>query len=505
VSSDPTAFFGKAIYPGFKQIDERTHIIKLDADYETAGFLLEDSFRAEFYELNNNRASRGDFTPDVVARHNESYDHFQAANTFRAEKQLCEWLFVSGGYLFAHLDADGSFNQAFSSLSSSFPAFAGDSSDQIALEQKSHTINLNTLLGPWQGLSFSAGAQGEWLRREGLNDLLFQGAVPAPMGSSVDSMTADEDFALRYTKIPFAVLHAEARLQQEWTDHFERVLVDDGFNDNRDFVRDTDTTGDLKEYGGGFTVSPWQQISLEAGYKRREKKTDYDHRTDTDGSQPPLFFPGNGYPAFIVARDIVSDEVETKLVLRLATWLKTTLKYQWAATDYSTTTASATLRAFPTNVFYPGGEILAGDQDAHTYSINVTLNPRRRFYLSTSFCYSDSRVVSGANNGASVVPYEGNVYSILSSGNYVLNTRTDLHASYAFSRADYEQHNDAVGLPLGIRYDRHGLTAGITRRLTKNLSGTVQYGFFRYREPTAGGANDYTARAVFASLNLKIP
>jgi len=62
-----------------------------------------------------------------------------------------------------------------------------------------------------------------------------------------------------------------------------------------------------------------------------------------------------------------------------------------------------------------------------------------------------------------------------------------------------------VGLPLGIRYDRHGLTAGITRRFTKNLAGTVQYGFFRYREPTAGGANDYTARAVFASLNLRIP
>jgi hypothetical protein len=93
----------------------------------------------------------------------------------------------------------------------------------------------------------------------------------------------------------------------------------------------------------------------------------------------------------------------------------------------------------------------------------------------------------------------------LSSANFVLSKSTDLHATYSFSRADYRQHNEADGLPLGIFYDRHAVMAGITRRLLKNMTGTLQYGFFYYHEPTSGGANNYTAHAVLASLNVAMP
>jgi len=39
----------------------------------------------------------------------------------------------------------------------------------------------------------------------------------------------------------------------------------------------------------------------------------------------------------------------------------------------------------------------------------------------------------------------------------------------------------------------------------KNMTGTLQYGYFHYNEPTAGGANNYTAYAVMASLNVTLP
>src|SRR6185437_3048310 len=50
-SNDPTAFFGKAIYPGYKALDERTHILKLDVNHELFGYSIENNFRAEFYDL----------------------------------------------------------------------------------------------------------------------------------------------------------------------------------------------------------------------------------------------------------------------------------------------------------------------------------------------------------------------------------------------------------------------------------------------------------------------
>jgi mono/diheme cytochrome c family protein len=502
VSDDPTAFFGKAIYPGFKQIDERTHIIKLDADYEAGGFLLEDNFRAEFYDLKNTRINQGDFNPDVIARHDESYRHFQAANTFRTEKQLREWLFVSGGYLYTHLDGDGAFDQAFSSISAAFPTFIGDTSDRIALRQDSHTVNLNTMLGPWRGLTLSAGVQSEWMRREGLSDLLvpvFPAAVPAAASSNMDKWILEEDVAVRYNTIPYTVFYAEGRFQQERIDHFESAFLglQNQFDDSRDFVRDTDAIGDLRQYKVGFTVSPAPRISWEASYKLREKRNDYDHSLDSDGS------PVNGYPAFIRSRDVIGDEIEARLVLRLASWAKTTLKYQLTATDYHTSVGDLTSGI--TNVIYSGGEVLAGNQDAHVYSANATITPWRRLYCSTTFSYSDSRLVSPVNGAGIIVAYKGDVYNVLSSGTFVLNDKTSLRTTYSYSRADYRQNNESGGLPLGIQYDRHGLLAALTRKFTQNLNGSVQYGLFRYREPTAAGANDYKAHAIVASLTLRLP
>ena len=133
------------------------------------------------------------------------------------------------------------------------------------------------------------------------------------------------------------------------------------------------------------------------------------------------------------------------------------------------------------------------------------ITPWRRLYWSTTVSYSDSRMISGVNNDTIIAPYKGEVYSMLSSVNLAVNASTRFQASYSFSWADYRQDNETDGLPLGIHYVRHGLFAGVTRQFTKNLSGTAQYGFFRYREPTAAGANDYTAHAVMASLALKIP
>jgi len=37
---------------------------------------------------------------------NEGYRHFVGANALRLEKQVVDWLFLSGGYLYRKLDGD---------------------------------------------------------------------------------------------------------------------------------------------------------------------------------------------------------------------------------------------------------------------------------------------------------------------------------------------------------------------------------------------------------------
>jgi hypothetical protein len=305
------------------------------------------------------------------------------------------------------------------------------------------------------------------------------------------------------------VLFAEARLQQEWIDHYER----DDFNLERtDFLRDTDAQSDMALYRAGFTVSPWRPVLFEANVKQRRRESQYDHRTDAYPPADPVGgyyggdFSGNGYGAFITNRDLDTDELELKLVLRPVRWMKSTLRYQWVGTDFWTRTDRSVFTGFDPDTFdpvpvpQPGGDIFAGNFDAHVYSLNWTLSPWRRWTWSTTVSLSDARTVTGVNGRAGVVPYEGDIWTVLSSSSFVINPKTDWTASYVFSRSDYGQNNVTDGLPAGLVFSRHGALTGLSRRFSKSLRGHIQYGLFAYDDASYSGLNNYTAHAIMAGM-----
>jgi hypothetical protein len=109
----------------------------------------------------------------------------------------------------------------------------------------------------------------------------------------------------------------------------------------------------------------------------------------------------------------------------------------------------------------PGGTIFAYNYDAHVYSASVAINPWQHIYLNGTFSYRQSRSWTGHNFSPRVVDYAGDLYSVISGATYVQNSKTDLSAGYTYSWAGYGQHNEPAGLPLGIVYDWHILSAGI--------------------------------------------
>src|SRR6185503_3631728 len=118
---------------------------------------------------------------------------------------------------------------------------------------------------------------------------------------------------------------------------------------------------------------------------------------------------------FIRERNLLTDEVEAKLVLRPATWLKTTLSYKLLSTDYRNETEPS-----PGNSS-PGGGLLAGTYDAEVYSIGLTFTPRRRLSLSTTFSYQPTKLNTASSGFTAVVPYRGDIYSVVANGTYVLS------------------------------------------------------------------------------------
>jgi hypothetical protein len=292
---------------------------------------------------------------------------------------------------------------------------------------------------------------------------------------------------VRYTGLPHTALFGEARLKQE---DYTRSADQDGPH----FVQfASDARVRWQDYRIGFSSSPWPKISFGGHFRHRDRQTDYDY---------PLAVSDLAYPGFILARDIVSDEIEVRLAARLATWLKTTLTYQWSDSDFHTTTGDTS----PADVGLdatPGGRVFAGRYEAHTVSANATLTPFRRLYFAATLSYQNSQTTTANNDSPSVAPYRGDLWSLLASATYVLNQSTDIFASYAFSQARYGQNNVADGLPLGLDYDRHGVQVGLARRLSQRAMCRLQYGFYNYDEPTSGHLNDYTAHQVLAVLNLK--
>jgi hypothetical protein len=496
---------GKNIYPAAEDINEHTHIVKFDLNHEFYGWRLEDSARVEFYENNTRRDNLGIYTigpaPDTLVRTSEGLTHVEGVNTVSLERQLKDWWLLSGGYFYSKFDGDASFDQT--TVNSLGVPVSGTfwSSDDVVLKRESHILSLGNLFLPMDWLSASAGVQTEWTHQEGAGQVhLDQGdpnlpefftLYPATISSDQDKQKISENVSVRMTKIPYTVLFAEARLDQESIGQFQQdqPLPGGAVDPELTFLRDTDFTNDRREYRAGFDTSPWRWVSLGAHYKRRTSDSDYDN---------DKFPADSGYPGFLRARSIDTDEVQTKLVLRPFCWLKTTLTYQIISTDYSTTTEAV-----------PGGTgpegIQAGKYDAHVYGLNTILTPFQRLYFSGTFTYSDSRTHTAQNGDPSIVPYKGDGYSVLASANYALSTSATLHATYAFSSSDYSQHNFAEGLPVGLNYTRHALMAGISKRINSNITTSLRYGFYQYSEPSTGGINNYTAHGVFATLAMKWP
>ena len=479
------------IVPSIKAIDEHTHIIKLDVTHDFYGWHLEDNARVEFYSEKNRSDETNAFQAAGTTETRDKYNHVQGMNMLTLEKQIRDWWYLSGSGYYSKLEGTDFFNQTNGAFGLSW------NSQEITLRRESEIFSLTSLFTPLAGLSFSVGTQNEWTHEEGFGnapnlEFLITNAFE---NANLDTFKSMQNANLRFTKIPFTVLFADTRFEQESIGEFQSQAPAGAL------TRQTDATNYRYDLRGGFNTSPWRWSSLNAEYRWKSSDTGYNHSQDVWGSG--LGAPTNGYPAFILGRTIHGGEFETKLALRPANWLKTTLTYQIASTDYSTRTDPA-IDLGTLGPVSPGGTILAGKNDAQTCGFSATLTPIRRFYLYGAFTYSLSRLTTASHGDPSVVPYSGNVYTVITTASYALNPKTGLLATYNFSRGDYGQHNTA-GVPLGIDFTHQQLLVGLTRRFSDRVSASLRYGFSQYSEPSSGNLNNYTSHGVFATLACKWP
>jgi hypothetical protein len=486
----------KAIYPATQAVDEHTHILKLDVTHEFDDWHLANNARVEFYSENNLGVEPQVFagtSPGAFINTQDKYQSTQGMDTLMLEKQIRDWWFLSGGFYYSKLDGSDFFSQTIT------PGPASSlSSQQITLNRESEIFSVASLFTPLTYLTFSIGTQNEWTTQNGFGNSIpdLDLGTNTPANSNSDLFKASQNASLRYTKIPFTVLFADGRFDQETVGQFqEQAPGDPAETETR-----TDATNYRYNFSTGFNTSPWRWFALNAQYEYQYSDSDYNYPIDVVLGNTSV---SNGYPGFILNRKIKTDGFETKLDLRPANWIKTTLSYKIAGTDYSSVTDPAFDLSPPPQVASPGGSIMDGTLNTQTYGISATLTPIQRLYFYNAFTYTHSRTVTASNNDPSIVPYSGDIYTLTTAATYALNPKTSLQASYIFSYANYGQNNAVAGLPLGINFTRYEVLVGLTRQLTARLSCALHYQFSQYDEPSSGNANNFTAQGVFATLVYK--
>ncbi len=484
---------GKNIYPATQTLDEQTHTIKFDVSKNLDDWLLENNAQVQFYtEKNEGFESAilfGGTTPDQSIHTKDDYHQVHGMDTLTLEKQLWDWWFLSGGFYYSQLSGNDFFNQV-----NAIPSLGLNStlsSQQITLTRRSEIFSLANLFTPLHYLTFSLGTQNEWTKEtgfsEGIPDLELGGNVPA--NSSLDEFKASQNANFRFSKIPFTLVSGDAQFSEDNYGIYQN-------EDTDELQRHTEANNFRYDLKTGFSVSPWEWGDLTVQGERQSSDTEYNQLQDVFLGVPG---PTNGYPGFILDRAIVTDQFETKLALRPAMWLKMMLTYQISETEYSSKTDPA-YDPVLAEIVSEGGSITDGNYHLHTYGISATLTPFRRLYFYGAFTYSPSRITTADNGDPSIVPYQGSIYTASAAATYALNLKTSLQFSYNFSSADYSQNNAAAGVPAGMDYQRHDVIIGLTRKLTKNLSGSLHYQYSRYREPGTANVNNFTANGVMASL-----
>jgi hypothetical protein len=510
----PSGDVAKKIFPSYKDIDETVDIFKAEVEHDLSIVHLADQFRYEIYSNDTTRYDQdrtynaaGSLTSSQTVTAAEDFGHDALFNTFTADSWLTDKFYLSGGYLYSNLNGDAGLRLLTVPFTGRFSKDWFTRS--VDLDEDSHVANFSTLVGPFAELTGYGGIQFEWTDTSGqtdavLTEINFANAVESPeaeIQSDKDKDSFEGHAGLRYTGIPFTTFYAEGRWAKQNIDLSESELEEGTFA----FRRDTDTDVWRQTYTVGVSASPISRVTLAARYRYKLWDNDYDHKIDEVEGASGI----GSYSAFITDQEFETNQVDARITVRPLPRTSFSFKYQWVDTEYTSSDQPVP------GLGVPAGKLESGEYKANIYSLNATVTPINRLYLTALLSYQDI-VADAFDNGAfSVIPYNGDVLSIVAGAGYGLDDKTDLSLQYIFSWADNFENNGYdetpapgltntdFGLPYLIDYVQQGLLFSASRELTEHILVGMRYGFYKYDESSNDHIDDYTAHLLAGFMKLK--
>jgi len=504
--SHPGLIFPTAgVVPTLQIIDESRHIFEVDLTHRIKKTDFGIGAVYEFGDLNNKRAisqfpGEGAAAGErkITNREGTDYDLFNV-HAF-SETWLSPNWFFSAGYMFSDLQNDtvGSrvWGSDFDVVFAPDPNNGQGYTNLLSNARKQdHVVNVNLMSKLTKTLTITPSVRVErqdW-DASSVSDSTFGNNLFAATASTADADAIDvrERLEVRYIGITNWVFTA----QGEWTEGQGNLTESGGlFNaattPGTPLQRETEETRLFQKYSLNVKWYPLRRLSMDVGGYYKQNSYDYEHTADNT----PNNSIANRYPAYLTMQSFETYDGNARVTWRPLNNLTLVGRYEYQLSTVNTTPDPISGLS----------ETESAKLTSHIVALNASWSPWSRLYLQAGVNYVSSGLKTPASDlTAAVLEAQNNYWSVNLNTGLVLDDKTDLNLGYTYYRADNYTDNTPVGVPFGSGAEEHGVSATLSRRISKNLRASLRYSYYTYSDDSAAGARDYDAHVVYTSLQYR--
>ncbi|KAF0176322.1 MAG: hypothetical protein FD161_3108 [Limisphaerales bacterium] len=478
----------RGMVPSFREINEIRNRVLADLRHTVGRSDFGIGFRLDMADTDNKFKERR--TPEAAGVGNRfvtQRDVFESDMfNVRAftETRFNDRTLLTSGYSYTRLDTDiggsriygASFDAPYSPayVDSGYTSLSGGS----IVDQ--YVMNLSLRWEPFADFVVVPSLRAEKIDT---GDSSQYSVANVPTGiTSVQSgfLTVSEALEARFTGFTNWVLYARG----EWSEG-------DGYLREQStpvILRNTDSERFTQKYTVGANWYPLRRLHFSGQYYHKTVDNDYTHLTDSTAN---TLVAGNRYPAFLREHSFQTDDLNLRATWRPLPNVTSVTRY-----DYQV----STINTRGDNL----GNVESGKTTAHIVSQNLTWAPWSRLLMQGSFSYAlDSTTTPASSITGTVTDARNDYWQATATVTFIVDDKTDLLANYFYYRANNFINNSSVSMPYGTSANDHTVSIGLTRNFSKTVRGSLNYGYFRHRDETSGGFDNYDAHLVFSTITYR--
>jgi hypothetical protein len=493
----------RGLSPSFYDINEHSDAFQLDATHHIKATDLGLGLRYETGKLDDALKITqfpGEIVQDKITdRQGTSYDLFNV-HAF-TETWFKKNLMLSSGFSYTDLKNDFSGSRIYGNdFDVNYVPAAQNGFGYYGLSGSSHlheyVVDLNLMTIPLANFAIVPSVRFEKddsdASAAGFETLGASPAVPFSGNSDTGILDVRERLDLTYHGVTNWVFYARVDLTEgNGNLSANGGLVPVGGIGVPPIQQQTDDRRFFQKYSAGARWYPARAVTVDFGGYYKLNHYGYGNNLDSTPNGPTS---PNRYPAYLVLQDFETYDDNARLTLRPLKNVTLISRYEYQL---------STIHTEPDPISGLD-QIESSKMTSQILAQDVSWAPWSRLYLQAGFNYVLSKTKTpGSEVVQGILDAQNNYWTLNFSAGFVLNDKTDLNLGYFYYEADNYHDNSDVGVPLGAGGHEHGVTATLTRRISKNMSLLLRYGYYNYEDQLSGGNNNFNANAIYTTLRYR--